>query len=57
MFRKINLDILFWIYKVLFFIYSIESITAIDFFPDLPDSIENEIEENLNTDQWEFYAN
>jgi endonuclease G len=35
----------------------IESITAIDFFPDLPDSIENNIEQNLNTDQWGFHAN
>ena len=35
----------------------IESVTAIDFFHDLPDSIENNIEENLNIDQWEFQAN
>ncbi len=35
----------------------IESITSIDFFPELPDSIENNIEENLNTSQWEFHDN
>jgi endonuclease G len=35
----------------------IESITAIDFFPELPDSIENNIEENLNISQWEFHDN
>jgi endonuclease G len=35
----------------------IESLTAIDFFPELQDSIENNIEENLNTSQWEFHDN
>ena len=35
----------------------IESITAVNFFPDLPDAIENEIEQNINIDLWEFTAN
>ena len=35
----------------------IESITSIDFFPELPDSIEDIIEENLSTSQWEFHNN
>lgn len=33
---------------------SLENLTSIDFFPTLPDSIENVIEKNLNTKKWEF---
>ena len=35
----------------------IESITSIDFYPDLPDSIESDIEQNINTTLWEFKDN
>ena len=35
----------------------IESITSIDFFPDLPDSIESDIEQNIDTTLWEFRVN
>ncbi len=35
----------------------IESLTSIDFFPDLPDSVEGDIELNIDTAQWEFHAN
>jgi len=33
---------------------SLESLTNINFFPSLPDSIENSIEENINIEKWEF---
>jgi len=34
----------------------VESITGIDFFVDLPDNIEEEIESNLNLNKWSFNA-
>jgi len=33
---------------------SLETLTNIDFFPALPDSIEQTIEKNINTKKWEF---
>jgi endonuclease G len=33
---------------------SIESITGIDFFHELPDEIENELESKVNLEDWEW---
>lgn len=36
---------------------SVESFTGIDFFPALPDSLENSLEGDLNPLNWQFHAN
>jgi endonuclease G, mitochondrial len=33
---------------------SLESLTGIDFFPELPDSIENHLESSINLSSWSF---
>jgi endonuclease G len=34
---------------------SLESLTGIDFFPELPDSIENRLENSKDVSSWSFH--
>jgi endonuclease G len=34
---------------------SLESLTGIDFFPELPDSIENHLESSKDVSSWSFH--